>query len=409
MLQHWVPQSLYSRILLAIIFCIAIVLTAVTTFDVQTSRTRLVDDILERATDHIEVLSHAANVYLHQQDAHQLTLVAKSGAEGQQVEFIAFYSPAGQLLAAAAAQNSPAAARVPFSNLPIDQANRTPTIRWTDGYLEVIKPLVYQGEPAGIVALRMNNDSLASELNRALMRGIVTTLVLIVVLSLSIAFLLRRFVISPLQHLSSATEQISAGVWSTPPGKERRDELGKLARAFERMVDTLRVRETQLQEQMTAIRTLNVTLDERVVDRTRELHEVVANQEYLLAQIQQMSTPVVPVLDGVIVMPIVGMLDTSRATQLVQNMLDGIQSHHARLAVLDITGVPVVDAQVAGALIQAAEASRLLGTRAVLVGIRPEVAQTLVQLGVDLSGIQTFATLQETLHSIVASTSRRPS
>jgi rsbT co-antagonist protein RsbR len=142
---------------------------------------------------------------------------------------------------------------------------------------------------------------------------------------------------------------------------------------------------------------LNAALDTKVVERTAELHQLVAAQDQLLTQIHQMSIPVVPVLDGVIVVPLIGSVDSGRAVQLIQNVLAGIEEHRASLAILDITGVPVVDTHVAAALLQVAHATRLLGATAMLVGIRPEVAQTLVQLGVDFGGVQTFATLQEAL------------
>jgi anti-anti-sigma regulatory factor len=78
----------------------------------------------------------------------------------------------------------------------------------------------------------------------------------------------------------------------------------------------------------------------------------------------------------------------------MDSLLQGIAANHAQIAIIDITGVPVVDSQVADALVRAARAVRLLGARVVLTGIRPEVAQTLVGLGIDLSGIVTRGSLQ---------------
>jgi anti-anti-sigma regulatory factor len=93
-------------------------------------------------------------------------------------------------------------------------------------------------------------------------------------------------------------------------------------------------------------------------------------------------------------MPLVGALDTQRAVHVMDALLEGIGTHGARCAILDITGVAVIDTQIASMLIQAAQAVRLLGARVILTGIRPDIAQTLVQLGTDLGGMTTCSTVQ---------------
>ncbi|HEU5103649.1 MAG TPA: PAS domain-containing protein, partial [Roseiflexaceae bacterium] len=110
--------------------------------------------------------------------------------------------------------------------------------------------------------------------------------------------------------------------------------------------------------------------------------------------LQELSTPLIPISDTVLVMPLIGRIDTRRASQILETLLIGIQEQQADLAIIDITGVNLVDTQVAHALIQAARAVKLLGAQVVLTGLRPEVAQTLVSLGVDLSDIVTRGTLQ---------------
>jgi PAS domain S-box-containing protein len=126
-------------------------------------------------------------------------------------------------------------------------------------------------------------------------------------------------------------------------------------------------------------------------ERQRLQEELIQAQALAL---QELSTPLIPVSDTVLVMPLIGRIDTRRASQILETLLAGIQEHQADLAIIDITGVNVVDTQVAHALLQAARAVKLLGARVVLTGLRPEVAQTLVSLGVDLSDIVTRATLQ---------------
>jgi rsbT co-antagonist protein RsbR len=93
-------------------------------------------------------------------------------------------------------------------------------------------------------------------------------------------------------------------------------------------------------------------------------------------------------------MPLIGTIDSGRAQQVMETLLEGVSAHQAELAILDITGVSLVDTQVAQALVRAAQAVRLLGARVMLTGIQPQIAQTLVHLGVDLSEIQTQGSLQ---------------
>ncbi len=110
--------------------------------------------------------------------------------------------------------------------------------------------------------------------------------------------------------------------------------------------------------------------------------------------IQELSTPLMPITDTVLVMPLVGTIDSHRAQQIIQRLLEGVAEHRAEVAIIDITGVQVVDTQVANVLLEAAQSTRLLGTQVLLTGISPALAQTLVQLGADMSGIITRGTLQ---------------
>jgi len=116
-----------------------------------------------------------------------------------------------------------------------------------------------------------------------------------------------------------------------------------------------------------------------------------------LETVRELSSPVIPLIAGVIAMPVIGTVDSVRAQQIRTALLHGMATHRARVVIIDITGVAVVDTAVAQALLQTAHGVELLGGRPVLVGIRGEIAQTLVEMGVDLAGIVTRATLQEGL------------
>lgn len=110
--------------------------------------------------------------------------------------------------------------------------------------------------------------------------------------------------------------------------------------------------------------------------------------------LRELSTPLIPLAEGVLVMPIIGTVDSARAAQLMDTLLEGITAHGARMVILDVTGVKVVDTQVANALLQSAQAARLLGAEVVLTGIGPHVATTLIGLGVDLGNLTTLGTLR---------------
>jgi anti-anti-sigma regulatory factor len=138
----------------------------------------------------------------------------------------------------------------------------------------------------------------------------------------------------------------------------------------------------------------NATLFEETQRALAEVREASARQRQLLDVVQELSTPLVPIAAGILVLPLVGTVDSQRAQQILEVLLGGITERRARVVIIDITGVAVVDTSVANYLIQATQAVRLLGAECILVGITPEVAQTIVGLGVDLSRLITRSDLQ---------------
>jgi rsbT co-antagonist protein RsbR len=112
------------------------------------------------------------------------------------------------------------------------------------------------------------------------------------------------------------------------------------------------------------------------------------------AAIRELSTPVLQVRDGLLILPIIGLIDSDRARQLTEQLLDSIRQFRARVVVMDITGVAAVDSKVANHLIQTVDAAQLLGTTVILTGVSPATAQTIVTVGVDLSRMQTVGDLQ---------------
>ncbi|MBV9196252.1 MAG: STAS domain-containing protein [Solirubrobacterales bacterium] len=127
------------------------------------------------------------------------------------------------------------------------------------------------------------------------------------------------------------------------------------------------------------------------VSFVEERERVISEQQEAL---RELSTPVLQLRDRLLILPIIGALDSGRARQLTEQLLASIQANRARVVVIDITGVASVDQTVANHLVQTVEASRLMGASTILTGLSPEIAQTMVELGVDLSMMKTVGDLQ---------------
>jgi rsbT co-antagonist protein RsbR len=129
-----------------------------------------------------------------------------------------------------------------------------------------------------------------------------------------------------------------------------------------------------------------------VFQKSRE--EVIIRQQQDLLEL---STPVVKLWDGILAVPLIGTLDSARTQVVMENLLQKIVEQGAEVAIIDITGVPTVDTLVAQHLIKTVTAARLMGAECIISGIRPQIAQTIVHLGVDLGNVATKATLAEAL------------
>ena len=110
--------------------------------------------------------------------------------------------------------------------------------------------------------------------------------------------------------------------------------------------------------------------------------------------IRELSTPVLPVRERLLILPIIGVIDPQRARQLTEQLLRGIRTNRAKVVVIDITGVPSIDSTVANHLVQTVESARLLGATVIVTGLSPEIAQTLVTIGVDLGKMNTVGDLR---------------
>ncbi|WP_437759700.1 substrate-binding domain-containing protein [Sorangium sp. So ce1389] len=151
---------------------------------------------------------------------------------------------------------------------------------------------------------------------------------------------------------------------------------------IERVVDTM------------AVAIDNARLVHRITERTHELEHANRHQESLLDTIRELSSPVVPIARNILVMPIVGTMDAQRSGRFIESMLQDVTEHHARVVLVDVTGMAFVDAASVEHLLRAARAARLLGAEVVLVGITGAAARLMVEEGVDLGSMVTRSTLE---------------
>ena len=127
------------------------------------------------------------------------------------------------------------------------------------------------------------------------------------------------------------------------------------------------------------------------VNFVQERERIIRQQQ---EAIRELSTPVLQVRERLLILPIIGVLDSQRARQLTEQLLRGIRANRAKVVVIDITGVPTIDSTVANHLVQTVEASRLMGASVIITGLSSEIAQTLVTIGVDLSKVNAVGDLQ---------------
>lgn len=186
----------------------------------------------------------------------------------------------------------------------------------------------------------------------------------------------KKFVKERLQFLLDVVQSVSSGDFSVRVEIPKEDEFTALSIELKRMIDELTEANRVSEERMS------------------KLQAVIEEKEHLLKTVRELSSPVIQVWENVLVMPLVGAIDPARATRITEDLLTGITHHQAEIVIIDITGVPVVDTNVANHLLQTIKAAALLGAKCVVVGISSEVARSLINLGVDLSGVVTRSNLQ---------------
>lgn len=236
-------------------------------------------------------------------------------------------------------------------------------------------------------------EAAGSDLER-LSEQVIWALVAIGAAALAIAlgwsFAFPRRLIRPILVLREAAMRLAGGELAARAEIVGDDELGELAARFNQMAETIQQRTGDLEVQYEKAEGARLDAEAskaRIVDQLA----MIKSQQALIGHL---SVPILPLSETTLVVPLVGELDSMRMTLAQERVLHALERSAAHFLILDITAVPVVDTQVADGLIRMVRATELLGAHAVLVGIRPEVAQSLVTIGVDLARISTQRSLQ---------------
>ncbi|KAB8144047.1 HAMP domain-containing protein [Chloroflexia bacterium SDU3-3] len=211
---------------------------------------------------------------------------------------------------------------------------------------------------------------------------------------------LTRSITNNLREVMSAASAVAHGDLDQQLAIRGHDEISQLASSFNTMVTALQIAAEDR-------KAYQQTLEQRVTERTAELKEAMGElrasseaREALLETVRALSCPLIPVQEEVLVLPLIGLIDAERTQMLIDSLLHTVEEKRTRAVIVDVTGVPVIDSYVASALLRVTAMLKLLGTRCILVGLRPELAQTIVALGVDLSSLTTQANLQLGLHYV---------
>ena len=234
--------------------------------------------------------------------------------------------------------------------------------------------------------------------------GLIYTMLLPVTLPESIAALRSAiFVVSGLIILFAALIGVLISVGHTHLQRRLHDEVKRanLANAELKVLNEELDRRVQMQTE--ALRKTLQELEQQTLHQDQLLKEIAGQREV----IRELSLPILPVGREVLVAPLIGALDQERMQQLQSQVLKRVERIHARLLILDVTGVPMIDTHVAQGLMNLVRGLRLLGANVALVGVRPEVAQTIVALGVHLRDVEVFSDLGSALQRAVNRTGAR--
>ena len=198
-----------------------------------------------------------------------------------------------------------------------------------------------------------------------------------------------------IQRVIDILSMVSIGEYNSDliqiPASEQADEFSVLEAAL-----------NIYNQELAAARAQNERYIAELEQSKRELQDQLNTIARQQLAINELSTPIVELWEEILLLPVIGTLDTQRAQEMTEKLLDRVKQSRSRCIIIDITGVEIVDTTTANSVLKMTRASRLLGAMCVLTGIRPEIARTMIQLGVELEGLRTLRTLKDGLRECFA-------
>ncbi|MCE1154835.1 MAG: STAS domain-containing protein [Bacteroidales bacterium] len=189
-----------------------------------------------------------------------------------------------------------------------------------------------------------------------------------------------------IEHIEDILSSVAAGDLDLRIESEFEDDLTGVEQAINLLID-------DLTHELKKSLKLKQEMEEKLMKIQEQQKTILQQQEDLM----ELSSPVSKVWENILILPVIGTLDSQRTQIMMENLLQKIVTTGCTTAILDITGVPTVDTQVANHLLKTVTAARLLGAECIVSGISPAIAQTIVHLGINLSNILTKATLQDAM------------
>lgn len=284
-------------------------------------------------------------------------------------------------------------------NLAESSTRRNTLINEQGVGLQAQAALIEQEALDSLTSAAANLDRQSRQIQQIVGFTMLATLLLALLLGSGLA----RQITRPLAELVTATARINTGKYDMLVQQHDSSEIGQLADAFNHMTATLGRQRAEVLRQQEDLARRNDELEQALA----EVRRSGAEREALARTMRSLSVPVVPLLRQVLMVPLVGELDADRASLLLDRLLAGISEQRASIVILDVTGVPVVDEAAATWLLRATSAAALLGTRCSLVGIRPEMAESLVACGTDLSALSTYADMRSAVEATISLLGKR--
>jgi anti-anti-sigma factor len=216
-------------------------------------------------------------------------------------------------------------------------------------------------------------------------------LVLLLVMLIAAVIYLARAVIDPMADVAAAAARIARGDLAARVRARGAGEVAQLGASFNSMAEALEGNRAELAQSAEELRRANAQLDSRNTELAGAYRELERSRDQAILEL---TTPALEIDERTLLLPLIGELGAERAEQIKARLLDAVRARRARSVVLDVTGVPAIDTEVARTLIEIVEAARLLGARVLLTGVSAEIAASLVTLGVEPSQLHTRADLR---------------